>query len=267
MDVELSNMLGGGSTNILVDAVEIGGGARSIVATLDAGIYFVKASTDTDFTDPNGTSKYGTPLVLPKKGGGTYDLTIKSAAPVSAPGILLGTAGTDNFKGGGVADRFNGKGGNDNIRGVDGDDVLLGDLGTDLMDGGAGDDVLTGGMGADMLTGGPGSDTFMYLKSTEGGDTIADFTPGQDKIGIVKAAFGISKVAMNAADPNLDFALHYFVSGAGAVATEKHGQFVFDTSSSSLYWDANGVADGGLKLLATLSNGATLTANDMNINF
>lgn len=47
---------------------------------------------------------------------------------------------------------------------------------------GDGADTLVGGAGADNLTGGGGSDVFKYTATTEGGDTIADFLVGTDKI-------------------------------------------------------------------------------------
>jgi Ca2+-binding RTX toxin-like protein len=46
---------------------------------------------------------------------------------------------------------------------------------------GSGDDQIYGGPGADQITTGPGSDLIWYTGAEDAGDTIADFTPGQDK--------------------------------------------------------------------------------------
>ena len=48
----------------------------------------------------------------------------------------------------------------------------------------AGDDLIVGGKGEDTLTGGAGNDCFYFNETSEGVDTIKDFTKGQDKIDI-----------------------------------------------------------------------------------
>ncbi|MDX2244540.1 MAG: S8 family serine peptidase [Leptolyngbyaceae cyanobacterium bins.302] len=70
-------------------------------------------------------------------------------------------------------DVINGQGGNDSLWGLGGNDVLRG---------GAGNDTLIGGAGMNYLTGNAGSDTFVI--STEGINTVTDFTVGQDFIGL-----------------------------------------------------------------------------------
>lgn len=176
MDLEFASMSGGSIAAQLVDAVGDGAGSRTIVATLDAGTYMLRAHTDTDFGNTTASNGYGVPLVLPHKGGSTYDLKITSSTTLTT--LENGTSGADNYLGSTGADKFNGKAGNDWLQGKGGNDNLIGDLGIDRIDGGDGDDFIIGGMSPDTLTGGPGSDTFMYLKPTEGGDTIVDFTPG-----------------------------------------------------------------------------------------
>jgi Ca2+-binding RTX toxin-like protein len=122
--------------------------------------------------------------------------------------------------------------------------------------------VLAGGLGCDVLVGGEGADAFRLAKAAEGGDTIADFVSGEDTLVLLKSGFGISKsVAFDAGD-EFDFAAHYFVSSDGATATESHGQFLFDTASSQLLWDADGTGEGAAQLLAHFANGATPDAHD-----
>src|SRR5262249_19827540 len=43
---------------------------------------------------------------------------------------------------------------------------------------------LSGGVGNDYLKGGAGNDTFVFAESGSGHDTVADFTPGQDRLEI-----------------------------------------------------------------------------------
>ena len=71
--------------------------------------------------------------------------------------------------------------------GGDGGDFLYGDNGNldddDTLDGGAGDDSLYGGGGDDLLTGGHGRDVF-YFNDHSGIDTVTDFNPNEDRIGL-----------------------------------------------------------------------------------
>ena len=79
------------------------------------------------------------------------------------------TRGFDNSN-----DAINGQGGNDLLEGLSGDDLLRG---------GTGDDTLVGGFGLDTLVGGSGDDLFLFTPRS-GIDTIADFTKGEDLIGL-----------------------------------------------------------------------------------
>jgi predicted extracellular nuclease len=63
------------------------------------------------------------------------------------------------------------------IKGTSGRDVIVG---TD------GDDVIEGGPGGDTLTGGKGRDQFVYSSVLDGGDTITDFTAGEDLLVFTK---------------------------------------------------------------------------------
>jgi predicted extracellular nuclease len=61
---------------------------------------------------------------------------------------------------------------------------ILGTAGRDTLSGTAGDDWIAGLAGADSITGGPGRDLFVYLSARDGGDTISDFTPGEDQVDV-----------------------------------------------------------------------------------
>ena len=101
---------------------------------------------------------------------------------------LLGEAGNDIVYGGQGADE---------IDGGDGGDVLFGGQDSDSIRGGAGNDWIAGDQGADCLSGGVGSDTFSFngygnpenTVEEIGGDTITDFTTGEDKIALDRTVF------------------------------------------------------------------------------
>lgn len=120
---------------------------------------------------------------------------------------ILGFGGDDTIYGGGFDDYLNGGDGNDtifgytgsdniighhgsdNLNGEDGNDGLSGGDGNDALSGGNGNDALSGDSGADYLTGGAGKDAFGYVTASDslvglGKDTIADFTPGVDKLNL-----------------------------------------------------------------------------------
>jgi len=94
---------------------------------------------------------------------------------------------------------IHGLNGHDTIIGSQGDDMIFGGLGDDRLDGHDGDDVLNGGYGTDELTGGAGADTFVLTSISDAGDTITDFTPGEDVID------------MSAVVANADYAGHALV--------------------------------------------------------
>ncbi|WP_249677340.1 S8 family serine peptidase [Pseudomonas abieticivorans] len=62
------------------------------------------------------------------------------------------------------------------------DNVLVGGKADDLLQGGDGDDTLLGGTGNDRLSGGRGRDTFVIAAAAQQGDTLLDFTPGEDRL-------------------------------------------------------------------------------------
>lgn len=100
--------------------------------------------------------------------------------------VLQGTNDADTISGKGDEDSVFANGGNDKLLGQAGDDDLGGGPGNDVLQGGAGDDFLVGGSGNDTLTGGSGGDIFSYM-STEGNDTITDFSNGTDSVDLIEA--------------------------------------------------------------------------------
>ncbi len=98
--------------------------------------------------------------------------------------FMRGGQGDDVVQGSGGKDEVNGNIGNDTVGGGDGDDSVRGGQGDDALTGGDGIDTLYGDFGNDLLTGGFGADVFI-LQTNKGIDTIADFSPNEDSLGIV----------------------------------------------------------------------------------
>lgn len=96
--------------------------------------------------------------------------------------------------------------GKNTLTGTAGDDLLLGGNGKDTLLGNGGNDTLIGGNGVDILNGGAGNDTLnggngndIFVLAGNGTDTIQDFAPGQDQIGL---SGGLSFGQLSFADVN-----------------------------------------------------------------
>jgi Ca2+-binding RTX toxin-like protein len=141
----------------------------------------------------------------------------------------------------------------DDIRGSASANSLWGGGGADVLYGRSGDDVLVGGEGGDVLVGGAGKDWFQFgADATASGDFIADFTRGEDKVAVARDAFGLG------AGESLSL-----VTGTDPQATTFGAQFLFDTDSHQLWFDADGKGgDFDPTLVATLYDVGTLTAGD-----
>jgi Ca2+-binding RTX toxin-like protein len=147
--------------------------------------------------------------------------------------------------------------------GNDGANLLLGMGGADRLVGGLGADTLDGGAGRDQLAGGSGADAFLLAAPAEAGDTLLEFTPGEDVLRLLGAGFGGLPAG------SLDGALTpggvaRFIVAADRRSTAEAGewQFVFDDARGTLFLDTNGIAGGHRSLVAALP-GVTLTAADI----
>ncbi|NEP63367.1 MAG: calcium-binding protein, partial [Symploca sp. SIO2G7] len=156
------------------------------------------------------------------------------------------SGGDDIIYGGKGNDRIGGKAGNDQLYGGEGNDELWGDLGNDLLVGGQGEDILTG------LT---GADTFRFNSFEEGPDTVTDFDQLQgDKLEILATGFADDLVqGVLSADA--------FVLGASAI--DANDRFMYDQSTGSLFFDADGSGNQAAVQVATLGNSANLTHSDI----
>ena len=157
----------------------------------------------------------------------------------------------------------------DFLFGSAGSDTLVGDLGIDILygfglgdslDGGADTDYLVGGSGADTITTGAGQDYIYFQGQAEGKDTITDWRAnGFDLICIDEPTFGagltVNQYLSEAGNANR------FV--AGTAATAAIGQFLWNSATSTLSWDADGTGGGAAVQLVTLTGITSLTAGDV----
>ena len=122
--------------------------------------------------------------------------------------------------------------------------------------GGDGFDQLRGGAGNDTLTGGTGIDWFIFDTTpnrTTNKDTITDFTSGTDKLQFSKTIFtGLSGAALG------DLSSNAFWSGAGVTtAHDADDRFIYETTTGSLYYDADGNASGSAAVLVAMLGATT----------
>ena len=197
------------------------------------------AGNDTYYVDNSGD------FVLEASNSGT-DLVNSSISYVLGSNVenLIFT-GTGNFAGTGNALA-------NNIAGGAGNDTLTGGAGNDALDGGAGNDTLIGGAGNDTLTGGTGADLFIFIGT--GTNTIADFTPGTDKIVFSDAGFNLGaddglgtttlqQLAASVFSPNID----------GTMASSGN-RFAYNASIGDLYYDPDGSGSSfGASFVASLT--------------
>jgi Ca2+-binding RTX toxin-like protein len=181
--------------------------------------------------------------------GATVDLN--SNAKNAGAALGDGLSSIENLKGSAYADVFTGNAAANRFEGGAGDDRLYGGAGHDAIYGGSGADWLEGGTGKDTMHGGAGSDTFYFASFNDGADVIADFHPGEDKIALSKAGFGLGSI------DDLTF-----ISGNGVIATTGKSTMIYNTSSGQLLWDADGSGAQKALLLATLTDSPHLSHSD-----
>jgi Ca2+-binding RTX toxin-like protein len=118
-----------------------------------------------------------------------------------------------------------------------GNDTLTGNAATSTtIQGGAGNDTIKGGTGVDTFTGGAGNDTFVFADAGQGKDVFTDFANG-DRLQINSTAFSGLPGAGSLPDTS-------WLVINGAATGPGHGQFLYNTTTDTLSWDADGVVGG-----------------------
>ena len=149
------------------------------------------------------------------------------------------------------------------LRGGVGTDTLVGGGDNDRLDGGAGADKLQGGAGVDNVSGGLGNDTFVFAAPGEAGDSVTDLrnvSGDNDLFHISAAAFGSGLVGgRQLAASQFQIANDTVLQGSA----EANIRFIFEADVAKLWFDSNGSAAGGLRLVADLQAGVTMAGADI----
>ncbi|GHC62235.1 calcium-binding protein [Neogemmobacter tilapiae] len=152
--------------------------------------------------------------------------------------VLGSDRGADVLRANGLGNELRGNGGNDRLIGALGNDSLI------------------GGAGRDTLTGGDGDESFIFLKPSEGGDKITDFSSvggNFDVIVIDASGFGGGLSAGVLPTGRLKI-------GGNNQAGDANDRFIFRTTDATLWFDRDGQGGAGPVLIADLQAGASLSA-------
>ncbi|MDV7341050.1 M10 family metallopeptidase C-terminal domain-containing protein [Terasakiella sp. A23] len=254
------NTLTGGAGN---DTLTGGLGNDHLIGGADNDSYvFATASGSDTITDSAGTSdqisgftvdnlsnatRSGNDLILSFKTGDR--ITVKNHFTTGNEVEIL-LSGSDSY---GLAGQTSGVVGQIISDPSTGSDLLAGGAGNDYIFGDEGADTLQGGAGSDQLIGGAGNDIF-YFETSDGSDTIADFSKGNDQIHIKGSDFGITEVIFEAITATYD----------GTNATSATANVIRD-SSNNLYVDTNGQSTGGYSLVANVSHEVAVDDSDITL--
>jgi serralysin len=232
-----------------------------------------------------------------------YGVTIENAKGGSGNDTITGNSADNTLNGGPGNDRLSGGAGNDVFIISSGTDTIDGGAGFDTVDytgqsgalvvnvasftnvealigagfadrltgnsvanrleGRAGNDTLAGGGGSDTLVGGVGNDSFDFLSApgTTNADRITDFASRIDKIRLDDAAHARIGTLGNFSATD---ARYWAAPGAlkGHDATDR---VVYNTSTGSLYYDADGSGAGAAQLIATFQGNPAIAPTDLTV--
>ncbi|MEL7357877.1 MAG: calcium-binding protein [Cyanobacteria bacterium J06560_6] len=216
-----------------------------------------KGGTDTVYTHTDYTIAANIETLVLRDavyrgGGNDTDNNIRGN---SARNLLEGFGGHDKLQGYHGNDTLNGGSGNDDLNGGYDNDELIGGTGDDTLAGNVGDDLLMGGVGRDLLLGGSGKDAFIFNTANEGIDQITDFSQLEnDTLRIVGSGFGggLTAGVLNSSQ---------FVLGSTSVNADS--RFIYNRSTGSLAFDADGTGAVAAKQIATFSNNVSLAHSDI----
>jgi Ca2+-binding RTX toxin-like protein len=179
----------------------------------------------------------------------------------AAGSSVIGSDGDDTI----FANVAEGETGGVTLRGWNGDDSINGSDQADFIYGDAGTDILTGGAGIDNLYGGADSDLFRV--------TLEPSFPGGPKqaVDIIRdwSADDYFLIDDESATPGGFFAnfdnadqLNPLVTGTAPKANSTGGQFLYNTTTGIVSYDADGTGAGAAVALFRLMGAPTLTASD-----
>ena len=137
---------------------------------------------------------------------------------------------------------------------------MNGRAGNDVLDGQAGNDILNGGAGLDTLFGGDGRDSFVFATAPNARtnlDRIRDFGPADDTLVLDNGVL----TALGAHGKPKSDALHF-----GKAAADAEDRVIYDRSTGSLFFDADGTGAAVAVKLAILLNKPILSLSDFLIS-
>ncbi|WP_187336596.1 beta strand repeat-containing protein [Novosphingopyxis iocasae] len=144
--------------------------------------------------------------------------------------------------------------------------TLYGNDAANRIIGNNGANILSGGAGQDVLIGLGGADTFVFQNYGAGNaDTIQDFSKAEgDKFQLVDGASTTDfNGLMNGSSGTLDAS--QFVSGTETTSAAGTAQIVYDQSTGRIFFDADGAGGNAAALVAQVTPGTELTANDFTV--
>jgi Ca2+-binding RTX toxin-like protein len=263
----LENITLTGTGAISVTGNELGnlaiGNGASNYFNLRAGNDTVQAGAGDDRIDMSrfGTSSYGDDVI---DGGAGFDLISFHVGGGALSGVVVdlaaGTATGGGQGGTGSAQLTS-------IERVVGtnefSDVLSGSAVAERLEGRGGNDTLSGLGGSDTLIGDAGLDTFVFASAPGSGnvDLVTDFVGGTDELAFENGVFtGLGGAgSFTAGDAR-------FAAGAGfSSGRDASDRIVYNTTTGSVYYDADGSGSGGAQLIATLQGNPGLAATDVTV--
>jgi serralysin len=178
---------------------------------------------------------------------------------VNVENLTLTGSASINGTGNSLANTITGNSGANILNGGAGNDTLNGGVGNDTIHGGAGNDTINGGLGADTLTGDKGSDIFFFNSALSklgptNIDRITDFSVLDDTIQLENTVFTELATTFGALPREAFF--------IGAAAHDADDRIIYDSSTGSLMYDADGTGHGQAMAFAVLTTGLPLTHDD-----
>ncbi len=137
---------------------------------------------------------------------------------------------------------------------------MTGNAAGQTLTGQAGADTLWGAGGIDTLWGGSGADRFIFRETgSANADLVRDWASGSDKVALDDAAMSALGASGNFSAGDARFA-----AGAGFTSgRDASDRVVYNTSTGSLYYDADGSGAGAAQLIATFSGNPAVAATDI----
>lgn len=204
----------------------------------------------------NDTAHYGA-----ANGSISIDLGITSNQDTGADGIDR-LVNIENITGSRYNDSIRGNEKDNTFYGMDGHDVLFGEMGDDVLFGGNGNDVLDGGLGDDVYNGGAGKDTFVLDPFSIGGDSILDFSIGEDTLLLSKNYF----LGLTETDNELDISAFHTDSVLDFNDVLANPSILFESSTGDIYFDENGGTGFDAIIVASVTDGLLLTNVDFELS-